>query len=266
MITLRSRRTIELGQEVASGHAQREAMIGPRAAARRLPTPRRRQLRRLLRRPLWGNLRRSEPISPTFGFDRGTPVDRYYMLRFLAEHAAAVRGVVGEIAEARYVRQFGDDRLTRVEIIDIDPGNPHATLVADLAESSSLPAATFDTLVVLQTLQYTTSVTAALGNCIQALRPGGSLLLAMPGLTAHDDRIPLEEDRWRFLPAGVDELLRAAAPEARRRVVGYGNLVAALAFLHGISAEELRPRELDRYDARYPVVTCARLDLPGPVA
>jgi SAM-dependent methyltransferase len=241
-------------------------MIGPRAAARRLPTQRRRLLRRLLRRPLWGNLRRSEPFSGTFGFDRGTPIDRFYMHGFLDEHRAAIHGVVGEIAEARYVRQFGDDRLTRIEIIDIDPRNPHATLVADLAESSSLPAATFDTLVVLQTLQYTSSAAAAVGNCVQALRPGGSLLLAMPGLTAHDDRIPLEEDRWRFLPAGVDELLRAAAPVARRTVVGYGNLVAALAFLHGISAEELRPSELHRYDERYPVVTCARLDLPDPVA
>ena len=34
--------------------------------------------------PYWGNLRRLRPFSVYYGFDRGTPVDRYYLDRFLA--------------------------------------------------------------------------------------------------------------------------------------------------------------------------------------
>jgi SAM-dependent methyltransferase len=189
-------------------------------------------------------------------------VDRYYLGRFLTQHRDAIRGVVGEVSESRYVEAFGGGDVARVEVIDIDPENPRATIVADLAESGSLPSNTFDCLLILQTLQYTSSFVAAAANCVEALRPGGSLVLALPGLTAHDPRIPLDRDRWRFLPAGAEEMLRQVAPHAERTVVGYGNLISALAFLHGVSAEELRQDELAYYDPRFPVLTCARLVLP----
>lgn len=230
----------------------------------RLSPRSRRRLRRVLRPPRWGNLRRLEPISGSFGFDRGTPIDRYYLRRFLRDEAAAIRGVVGEIGGSRYADELGGERVTRVEVIDIDADNPRATLIADLARPGSLPLASFDCLVVLQTLQYTSPLDVAIETCLRALRPGGTLLLALPALAAHDPHVPLERDYWRFVPPGVLSLLRAAAPDARCSVVGYGNLVAALAFLHGIGAEELRRVELEHVDARFPVVVCARVDVPRP--
>jgi SAM-dependent methyltransferase len=230
-----------------------------------IPARRKQQLRRVVRRPVWGNLRRLSPISGSFGFDRGTPIDRYYLRRFLLEEQDAIRGVAGEVSESRYVDEFGGDRVSRVEVIDIDDENPKATIVADLARPDSLPRETFDCLVIIQTLQYTSPLNEALRSCLQALVPGGTLLLALPALTPHDPRIPEDRDYWRFLPAGVMALLRAAAPEARVRVQGYGNLVAALAFLHGVSAEELRPNELATEDPRFPVLVCARVDVPGGV-
>jgi SAM-dependent methyltransferase len=202
-------------------------------------------------------------MSASFGFDRGTPIDRYYLRRFLVEEQGAIRGVAGEVSESRYVDEFGGDRVSRVEVIDIDADNPRATIVADLARPGSLPPATFDTLVIVQTLQYTSPLNVALRTCLDALVPGGTLLLALPALTPHDPRIPEERDYWRFLPAGVTALLRAAAPDARLRVQGYGNLVTALTFLHGLSAEELRPDELAHEDPRFPVLVCARVDVPG---
>lgn len=44
-------------------------------------------------------LARLDPVSRTFGFDRGKPVDRWYIERFLAAHADDVRGRVLEVAE-----------------------------------------------------------------------------------------------------------------------------------------------------------------------
>jgi SAM-dependent methyltransferase len=228
-----------------------------------IPAHRRQQVRRLVRRPVWGNLRRLAPISASFGFDRGTPIDRYYLRRFLLEEQEAIRGVTGEVSESRYVDEFGGDRVERVEVIDIDADNPKATIVTDLARAGSLPHETFDALVIVQTLQYTSPLDEALRTCLHALVPGGTLLLALPALTPHDPRIPEDRDYWRFLPAGVTALLHAAAPEARLHVQGYGNLVAALAFLHGVSAEELRPDELAHEDPRFPVLVCARVDVPG---
>ena len=48
-----------------------------------------------------------EPVSRSFGFDRGTPVDRRYIEQFLARHAAAIRGDVLEVGDDGYTRRFG---------------------------------------------------------------------------------------------------------------------------------------------------------------
>jgi SAM-dependent methyltransferase len=228
---------------------------------RRLPVATQQRLRRFVRRPRWGNLRRLEPLSRSFGFDRGTPIDRYYLRCFLSEHADAIRGAAGEVSERRYVDEFGGDRVTGVEVIDIDPDNPRATIVADLARVGSLPRSRFDCLLVVQTLQYTCPLEVAIATCVQALRPGGTLLLVLPALTAHDPRVPVAGDYWRFLPPGVEALLHTAAPDARCTVTGYGNLVTTFALLQGVSAEELTRQELDHHDPRFPVTVCARVDV-----
>lgn len=216
--------------------------------------------RRTVRRARWGGLRRMRPLSQKFGFDRGTPIDRYYTEVFLAEHASAIRGVVGEIADDTYASRFGDGRAERIDIIDIDPTNARATVIADLGAEGALADESFDCLIVTQTLQYLIDPAAALRTCARALRPGGALLLSAPALTAHDRLEPDDIDRWRFWPAGLRHLIVEAFPHADVRLHGYGNLTAAIAFLHGISAEELRQDELSHVDLRYPVVIMARVD------
>lgn len=225
----------------------------------------RRRARRTLRPARWGNLRRARPIDGQFGFGRGTPIDRYYTERFLARHRADVSGVVGEVEDDVYIRRFGSG-VTRTEIIDVDAGNPAATLVADLGTPGCLPEASFDCLIVTQVLQYVPALEVAVRELVRALRPGGSLLLAVPALTPHDDYEDDDQDLWRFWPAGLRHLLAGAAPDASTTIVPYGNLRAAIAFLHGISAEELREDELAQLDRRFPVVVCARLELPAAAA
>lgn len=226
-------------------------------------THRQRQWLARRRRPVrWGNTRRLEPFSHRFGFDRGTPIDRYYMGGFLAAHAGGIRGVVGEVAEPQYAVRFGGADVQAIEVIDLDPRNPHATLVGDLAEPDALPPCAFDSLIVTQTLQYLASPETALRGFGRAMRPGATLLGAVPALTPHDLHEPSSTDYWRFWPAGVEALLARALPQSTVTVVSYGNLLAATAFLHGISAEELSHAELDHVDDRFPVVVCFRTDLP----
>src|SRR5262245_54268962 len=50
----------------------------------------------------FGDLRRLSPVSRTFGFDRGLPIDRYYIESFLAEHALDIRGRTLEVADNAY--------------------------------------------------------------------------------------------------------------------------------------------------------------------
>jgi hypothetical protein len=45
-------------------------------------------------------LRRLEPFSDQYGWDRGTPVDRFYIDAFVAGQRAAIRGDVLEIRDS----------------------------------------------------------------------------------------------------------------------------------------------------------------------
>jgi SAM-dependent methyltransferase len=249
------------------------------ALKRVLPVPARRWLRARARqltrslRPVggvrFGNLRRVTPISRNFGYDRGTPIDRYYIERFLGVHAGDVRGRVLEIAESVYTRRFGGERVIHSEVLHVVPGNPEATVVGDLTGCLPLPPDTFDCIICTQTLPVIYRVGAALGTLYRILRPGGVLLLTVPGVAHQISRpdMDLWGDYWRFTSLSVRRLLEEVFPPGHVQVRAEGNVLAAVAFLHGIAVEELLPRELDYRDPDYELSILARADKPaaGPL-
>ena len=140
----------------------------------------RRQRLRRLRRPAWlGTVRRTSPLSDHFGRERGTPVDRYYIERFLQENRERIRGRVLEVKDSDYTRRFGVD-VSRSDVLDIDDRNPDATVVADLVVAGGVEAAAFDCFILTQTLHYIFDVGAALEHVHRILRPGGTVLCTVP--------------------------------------------------------------------------------------
>src|SRR5262249_1291271 len=125
----------------------------------------------------FGSLRRVTPFGEEFGYDRGLPIDRYYIERFLGEHAAAIRGRVLEVGDSTYTTQFArDGAVEHVDILDVRADNPPATLVADLTEPELFPADAFDCVICTQTLPYIYDVRAAVRTLHRVLRPGGTVL------------------------------------------------------------------------------------------
>jgi SAM-dependent methyltransferase len=212
--------------------------------------------RRVKRR--WLSLRRTTPFSSYFGFDRGTPVDRVYIHDFLAEHAADIQGSVLEVADSRLAEGFGKERVRERHVLDVDASNPNATLVADLGVPGSLPAGRFDCFILTQTLQLIPDLENAVENAWRSLAEDGTLLITVPTLS----RAPpewLKQDCWRLTPAGLRVLLERCCLGAAIHVRGYGNVMAAAAFLYGLSAEELDLDRLRREDAHHPILACARV-------
>ena len=204
----------------------------------------------------FGDLRRREPMSRNYGFDRGLPVDRLYIERFLAAHAADVRGRTLEAGDDAYSRRFGGERVERCEVLSPQPGVPGATVIADLARAEHLPADAFDCVVLTQTLQFIYDLPAAVRTLHRILKPGGILLATVPGMSQVGDY--QWNWCWGFTPHSARLLFASVFHDGALNVEAHGNVLAATAFLYGIAAEELRPEELEHHDPSYPILITVR--------
>jgi SAM-dependent methyltransferase len=217
-----------------------------------------RQYLRRLARPAWiGSIRRTVPLSEAWGFDRGTPVDRYYIERFLDQHREVIRGRVLEVRDSAYTDRYGSDVVQR-DVLDINAANPNATIVADLAAAGTVPADLFDCFVLSQTLQFIYDTSAAIAHAHRILRPGGVLLVTVPAISRIAPRYGLQTDYWRFTSASCGRLFGDVFGPQQVIVNSYGNVLTAMAFLTGMAYEELSRRELDDYDAYFPVIIGVR--------
>ena len=203
----------------------------------------------------FGDFRRLSPISDNFGADRGTPIDRYYIESFLAKNTRHIEGRVLEADSNLYTQRFGGARVEQSDVLSVETDNPRATVVGDLTHSTSLPGAAFDCIVFTQTLQFIFDVRAAVATSYRALKPGGVLLVTVPGLTKMHDRWPWY---WTFTASAVRRLLEDQFGSDAVSVEVYGNVFTATAFLYGIATEELDLSELNARDSNFPVIVAAR--------
>ena len=209
----------------------------------------------------WGHFGRTRPISAGWGFDRGTPIDRVYIEDFLSRWADDVRGDVLEVGDDRYTRRFGRERVGSVAILGPRP-DVGVTVVADLGVPGTLPEAAFDCVIAVQVIHLVHDVAAAVENLSRSLRPGGVLLVTAPGiLQLHDAEV--EPSHWALTPASMRALLKRVFPPSSVTVETGGNVLAAVAMLHGIAAQEVPPAGLAAHDPAYPVSVLARAVRPG---
>lgn len=211
----------------------------------------------------FGDLRILEPVSREFGYDRGMPIDRYYIERFLDANRDVIGGRVLEIGDDEYTRRFGGARVSRSDVLHVSEGNPKATLVGDLASGVQVTSDCFDCIIFTQTLQFIFEHQAALATLYRILKPGGTLLATVPGIT----KVP--QDRWGELCAwsytrlSVQRLFSEAFPDSSFNVESKGNVLAATAFLYGLAARELSAEELEYADPLYQVLISVRASKPG---
>jgi SAM-dependent methyltransferase len=197
----------------------------------------------------WGDLRRLQPVSQEFGYDRGLPVDRYYIERFLERHRRDVAGRTLEIGNDEYTRRYGGDRTTRRDVLHVHGRNPAATIVGDLADAPQIADGTFDCIVVTQTLHLIYDVGLAVATLHRILRPGGVVLATFPGISQ------LSGDEWsRTWSWGFDSrlarrLFASHFGEHNVTVEAHGNSLAAAAFLQGLATTELTSAQLDLNEA-----------------
>lgn len=204
-----------------------------------------------------GDLARTTPFSSEFGFDRGGAIDRIYVERFLDAKSAMIRGRVLEIGDDSYTRAFGGSRVTRADVLHVDPAQTHATYIGDLSDLPQVPDGIYDCIVLTQTLHLIYDVRAALRTCHRILAPGGVLLLTSPGISQVDAGDWGATWYWSFTDRAIRKLLAEDFDPADVAVETFGNVYAATTFLYGMGAPEIDRRLLEPADERYPVIVAA---------
>ena len=209
-------------------------------------------------------LRRSQkPLSAQYGTERGTPIDRYYIDRFVARHAADLRGVALEVGAANYLNRFGRPTVSAVEVLDINPANDGATVIGDLRHLDAVPDGSYDCVLLVQVLSFIDDVVAAVAEAARILRPGGTLLVTVPGMAPLDPQAPPGLESWRFTVNSLRFLFGAHFDAQDLEITSWGNLRAGLGFWVGMAQEDFRGRDLDHVDARYPCVLTVRAVKPA---
>lgn len=218
--------------------------------------------RKLLSPPVgavdFGDLRTLEPVSRLFGFDRGTPIDRYYIEQFLERNSGLVTGACLEIADAEYTLRFGRN-VTRSDILYVDDSLPTANVVGDLTDLRTVRDNTYDCLIATQTLQFIYEIRTAIAEIHRVLSPGGSCLCTISAC-AQISRYDMDRwgEYWRMTSIAARRLFEESFDGENIEVQAYGNVLAAVAGFHGLTAEELSPRELDFQDPDYELVVTIR--------
>ena len=238
-------------------------------ARRLLPVAARRAVVRYTRRPpvglvRFGSLRRLKPISPYWGSERGQPIDRYYIEHFLSAQSSDIRGRVLEIGEDKYTRNFGGEQVTSSEILHVAEHRSKVTIIGDLTSADHIPADAFDCVILTQTLQVIYDVPAAIRTVYRILKPGGVALATVPGISKISR---YDMDRWghywSFTTKSLQRLFEIVFPVENLKIEPHGNVLAAIAFLHGLATEELDKMELDYSDPDYQLLITVRAKKPG---
>lgn len=198
------------------------------------------------------------PVSNIFGIDRGKAIDRYYIEEFLHENQHLIRGDVLEIADPSYTRMFGGEKVKRSLILHTVPNKKNVDIVGNLETGEGIPENMVDCFILTQTLLCIFDVQSAVRNAVKILKPGGALLLTVPGITQISN---FDYDRWgqywSFTDQSIRKLFEQIVPPENIVVKTYGNVKIASAFLYGLALHEMKKKDLDFNDHNFQMVIAA---------
>ncbi len=194
-----------------------------------------------------------QPVSKKFGYDLGTPIDRYFIENFLKENKDKIQGKVLEIAESTYSLKFGSINV-EPKILHVDK-NYKADIYCNLETGEGITDNFADCFIMTQTLPFIFNLNEACKNAIRLIKKGGFLLITVPGIT-QISRYDYERwgQYWSFTEMSLKKLFSQFVPEENITIKSFGNVKVVSMFLYGVPLEKINKEDLEYIDNDYQMV------------
>ena len=198
----------------------------------------------------FGDFGRLWPFSQRFGFDRGAPVDRYYLQQFVRSIRPIVRGRCLEIGGSLKNNWFYRFDVDEFRTLELEQSKRADDLVGDAADPGVLDPASWDSILAFHVLEHCPNPFAVVSNMCAWLKAGGHACIVVPcAQRVHNH----PGDYWRFMPDGLRVLFRDFSEVD---VSTYGNPLTVVSNYVGLSHTELVAEDMDAVHPDYPVLAC----------
>jgi len=196
-----------------------------------------------------------KPVSRRCGYERGTPIDRYYIEKFIDINQENIHDRVMEVADNQYTQKF--DKHVRESLVMHVEGWGKNVVQINLETGMGVCeyADSIDCFICTQTIQMIYDMKSAICNIYQLLKSGGTALITIAGIAA----LSLYDyfnwgEYWRVTPKSMRKILEGVFDKDKIEIFGYGNVKTTIAFLYGVCVEDLREADFAYDDEQFPML------------
>lgn len=195
------------------------------------------------------------PVSEQFATERGTPVDRYYIEKYLEQNSMYIRGHVLEIEDNAYTKKFGRNHYEKSLVMDVSAKTPNIDFNANIETGEGVEGAIADCFICTQTLMYIYNLNAAAKNIVKILKPGGVALITCSGLSQNSRRCMENYGAyWGFNEASLKNIFSEVDGANIIESGTYGNVKTVSAHINGLCQEDLDKSDFAVNDICYPLI------------
>ena len=201
-----------------------------------------------------------EPISRQFATERGTPIDRYYIEKFLKNHAELIKGDVLEIEDNTYTLCYGGDDVACSIVMDVNARNSGISFNGNLETGEGIKDEIADCFILTQTLMYIFDLKNAAHSINRSLKSGGTALITCSGISQNSIRCM--DNYGCYFNFNKDVFVKMFQGETSLQVIetgSYGNVKTVSAHLNGLCCEDLTENDFMPNDKYYPLVVSATI-------
>ena len=157
-----------------------------------------------------------------------------------------------------YAQALGAERITQVETYSLTE-NQLSDLETNLPDwLEQFTEETYHCIIFTQGIEHIYHLQSLVQKLHRLLKPGGVLLVAMPGLGHVSQAARHAPGYWAFTDKLAHKLFADVFDTVHVMSQAYGNVLAATTLLHELPIDELTTAERDFQDAHYPLLVAVR--------